>query len=170
MIRTVYVLMPSPAFDRDVFPLETFIYGIRSRIHANVLVSFLPRGDSETDIRDLLQTGPSTGIVAGFVPVSCPHDVYRQLADSGMPTVISGTPYVDQMDIASVDIDHREAGRLLAEYLADRGCRRMALITAMEGRPGDNDFYDGVSEALTAAGLPHNALNRTNRSLRGQRP
>jgi DNA-binding LacI/PurR family transcriptional regulator len=156
--RTVHVVMPSPGIERDVFPLEPFIYGVRSRLHANVLVSFLPRGDCQGYVREMVQKAPATGIVAGFVPVSCPHDVYRQLANSGMPTVIVGTPYVDQSDIVSVDVDNHEAGRLLAEYLFARGHRRIALIGAMEGRPGDNDFYDGVSEAMTAAGLPHNAL------------
>ena len=156
--RTVHVVMPSPGIERDVFPLEPFIYGVRTRIHANVLVDFLPRGDCQAYVREMVQRAPATGTVAGFVPVSCPHDVYRQLANSGVPTVIVGTPYVDQTDIASIDADHHEAGRLLAEYLFERGHRRIALLTAMEGRPGDNGFYDGVSEAMTAAGLPHNAL------------
>ena len=156
--RTVYVLMPSLGIDRDVFPLETFIYGVRTRIQANVQVSFLPQSNTQAYLREFLHSIPSMGVVSGLVPISCPHDVYRQLANSGVPTVIVGTPYVDHMDIASVDVDNHEAGRLLAEYLIECGHRRIALITAMDGRPGDNGFYDGVSEALTAASLPHNAL------------
>lgn len=158
IMRTVYLLMPSTGVERDVFPVESFIYGVRTRLDSNVQVSFLPRGDAEGFVRELLLKAPSLGVVAGFVPVSCPHDIYRRLADSGVPTVISGTPYDDQADIASVDVDNREAGRLLAEYLTAGGHQRMALLSAMEGRPGDNNFYDGVSEALTAARLPHNAL------------
>jgi LacI family transcriptional regulator len=34
----------------------------------------------------------------------------------------------------------------------------MALVTSGAGRPGDNAFLDGISAALTAAEMPHNAL------------
>jgi len=57
-----------------------------------------------------------------------------------------------------VDVDNREAGRLMTEYLVRRGHRRMALLCATDHLPGDNLFFDGTSEALTAARLPHNAL------------
>ena len=32
------------------------------------------------------------------------------------------------------------------------------MLTGAEGWPGDNDFFDGVSQALTEARLPHDAL------------
>jgi len=34
----------------------------------------------------------------------------------------------------------------------------MALFVTSEGRPGDHAFLDGISDTLTEAGLPHNAL------------
>lgn len=159
LIRTVCVLMPSPGLERDTIPLEPFIYAIRSRIsQANVPIHFLPESNVQTYVQDLLQSSFSAGNVAGFVPVSCPREVYRRLADSGIPTVVFGTPSIDQRDIPSLDVDNFAAGQILTEHLTKSGHRRMAAIMALEGQPGTNCFYDGVSEALTAAGLPHNAL------------
>lgn len=158
-VRTVYAVMAAPGLDRDTVPLDLLIHGIRSRVNgSNVQVGFLPPGDPQTYIRDLLESARAAGNVAGFAPVSCPREVYRRLADSGIPTVIFGTPYIDQKDIASVDVDNRTAGYLLTKHLTDCGHRRMVVLGALEGQPGTNCFYDGVSEALTAANLPHNAL------------
>jgi DNA-binding LacI/PurR family transcriptional regulator len=159
LIRTVCALMPTPALDRDTIPLEPFIHAIRSRVSkSNVQMHFLPPGDSQAYLQELLQSSLVVGNVAGFVPISCPREVYRRLADSGIPTVVLGTPYVDQRDIASVDVDNRAAGRLLTEYLIGSGHRRMAVLMSAEGQPGTNCFFDGVSDALTEAELPHNAL------------
>jgi DNA-binding LacI/PurR family transcriptional regulator len=158
-IRTVYALMAAPSLDRDTIPLDAFIHGIRSQvIDANVQIGFLPASDVQAYVQDLVQSAMAAGPVAGFVPVSCPREVYRRLADSGVPTVVFGTPYIDQNDIPSVDVDNFEAGRLLVKHLTDSGHRRMAVFSALEGQPGSNSFYDGVSEALTAAELPHNSL------------
>lgn len=159
MIRTVYLLVPPAALDNDSPLLQSFIYGIRSEVQdVNVQVSFLPRDDIRSYTQGLIQSAISAGKVAGFVPISCPGEVYRRLADSGIPTVMFGTPYINQMDVPSVDVDNRAAGRLLIEHLIGRNHRRIVLFTAMEGRPGDNYFYDGMSEALTASWLPHNSL------------
>jgi DNA-binding LacI/PurR family transcriptional regulator len=158
-MRTVYAVMESPGLDKDAVPLESFIYGIRSRMkNANVQVTFLPRGDVNVIVRELLHSASAAGNVAGFVPISCPREVYRRLANSGIPTVVLGTPHVDQKDIASVDVDNRMAGQLLTQYLTGCGHRRIAVLMALEGQPGTNCFFDGVSDALTTAQLPHNAL------------
>ena len=159
MIRTVCALMPAPALDRDTPPLESFIYAIRSRVSkSNVQINFLPPSDVQAYVQELLQASFAAGNVVGFVPISCPREVYRRLADSGVPTVVFGTPYIDQRDIASVDVDNRGAGQLLTEFLTGCGHRRMAVLMGSEGQPGTNCFFDGVSDALTEAELPHNAL------------
>jgi DNA-binding LacI/PurR family transcriptional regulator len=158
-IRTVYALMPAPGLNTDTIPLDPFIYGVRSKIrNANVQVCFLPPGDARGYLEDLLCQALTAGNAASFVPISCPREIYRRLADSGAPTVVFGTPYIDQRDIPSVDVDNRMAGRLLMEHLIGGGHRRMAVLMAAEGQPGTNCFFDGVSEAMTQSELPHNAL------------
>lgn len=159
--RTLYVIFPDEriAFVNDMLALNPFITGLRSRFHdANVQVSFPPANDPRSYVSQLLNSRGLMVNVAGFVPVTCPPDVYRRLADSGIPTVVFGTPYYDQQDIASVDVDDNSSGRLLAEYLTWAGHRRIALFTLFDGRPGDNHFHDGISDALTAASLPQNSL------------
>jgi LacI family transcriptional regulator len=159
-IRTVYILVPPVGADEIAVSFwEPLVLGIRSHMkNVNVQMTFLPPDGTLTYVQEFLRSATLAGEVAGIIPISCPRDVYRSIADSGLPTVILGTPYADQRDIASVDTDNYSTGRLLMEYLIGRGHRRIAMLTSITGRPGDNDCYDGVSDVLTTAGLPHNAL------------
>jgi DNA-binding LacI/PurR family transcriptional regulator len=71
---------------------------------------------------------------------------------------VLGSLYADQQHLPSVDMDYRQAGYLLAKRLIERGHTRNALLTTGGGRPGDHALFDGISDAFTEAGLPHNAL------------
>jgi DNA-binding LacI/PurR family transcriptional regulator len=102
----------------------------------------------------LIESAKAAGETAGFIAISCPREVYRILSDTNLPMVIHGSAYLDQENIPSVDVDNREAGKLLTEYLIQRGHRRMALLCVTDHLPGDNLFFDGTSEPLTAARLP----------------
>ncbi len=158
-IRTVYALVQSQNKLVADFPFDLFTRGIRSSFHdANVQLSFLPPGPSVEYVKELIRSAKAAGEVGGMVPISCPREVYRCLAHADLPVVIFGSPYADQQGVASVDVDNHESGRLLTRRLLERGHRRMVLLSFAEGRPGDNDFFDGVSEELTAAELPHNSL------------
>jgi len=158
-LRTLYVILSDAKRDRIEYPFDLLVQGVRSHLsEVNVQINFLPTTDTLGYLTDLIESARAAGEPAGFVAISCPREVYRLLADTGLPMVIHGSAYLDQEDIPSVDVDNREAGRLLTEHLIGRGHRRMALLCITEHLPGDNLFFDGTSEALTAARLPHNAL------------
>jgi DNA-binding LacI/PurR family transcriptional regulator len=158
-IRTLYAILPDTARDRQNYPFDLLVYGIGPHLpEVNLHVAFLPAIDSLAYLEDLIESAHAAGETAGFLAISCPREVYRRLADTGLPAVIHGSAYLDQADIPSVDVDNRQAGRRLTDYLVQRGHRRMALLCVTDHLPGDNLFFDGTSEALTAARLPHNAL------------
>jgi LacI family transcriptional regulator len=158
-VRTLYAILRGSAGDPIEYPFDLFVQGVHRVLSGvNIQVSFLPVNERLEYLRELIESAGMAGEVAGFVPISCPREVYRILADTHLPMVIHGTAYLDQENIPSIDVDNREAGRLLTEYLVGRGHRRMALLCAADQLPGDNLFFDGTSEGLTAARLPHNAL------------
>ena len=158
-VRTVYVILPAAARSRANYPFDLLVQGICLHLpDVNLQISFLPTTDSLGYLNDLIESAKAAGETVGFIAVSCPREVYRVLSDTNLPIVIHGSAYLDQQDIPSVDVDNREAGRLLTEHLIQRGHRRMALLCVTDQLPGDNLFFDGASEALTAARLRHNAL------------
>ena len=158
-VRTLYAILRGAAGDPVEYPFDLFVQGVHRVLNGvNIQVSFLPASERLEYLRELIESAGKAGEVAGLVPISCPREVYRILADTHLPMVIHGTAYLDQENIPSIDVDNREAGRLLTEYLVGRGHRRMALLCAADQLPGDNLFFDGTSEGVTAARLPHNAL------------
>ncbi len=75
-----------------------------------------------------------------------------------MPVVIIGS--VDQVDdeLASVDGDERQAGKLLAEHMLKRGYEQFVLLMSEVWRSGDHLFLEGVQGVLQDAGLSIGAL------------
>ena len=159
-IRTVHLLLDER--DQEGFG-ETYsdlVAAIRREIEGiNIQFTFVPDRDGVQYVREVVETAQVTDQIEGIVAVSCSREVYGFLADSGVPTVVFGSLYAGQQDsLPSVAGDGHTAGRLMTQYLIDRGHRRIALITEAQARPGDDHFVDGISEALTERKLPHNAL------------
>ena len=76
-----------------------------------------------------------------------------------------GSDYSSTRQLASVDADQFENGRLATEYLLKRGCRRIALLMRETWFPGDRRMFEGVGRALDDAKLGHEALMLRNLSV-----
>jgi DNA-binding transcriptional regulator YhcF (GntR family) len=152
-IRTVYIFIEELQRDLTSVPLDSIVAAVRSElVNTNVQFCFIPRSSGAEYVRNLIDAAQRAGHFAGAIPISCSHEVYRYLAGTGAPVVVLGSLYSDQWELTSVDVDYYTAGHLLAKYLCSRGHKRIALFATGGGRPGDNAFYDGVSQALTEAG------------------
>ena len=159
VVGTIYLLMHGDKRSLRNIRFETVIDAIRAALPgADVQISFVPKHDMLPFVRRVVSKGRASGELSGVVTGSLPREVHQFLAEFEIPTLILGSTYLDHPGIRSLDIDQREAGRLLVQYLIERGHRRMALLTHVEGYPGDNHFFDGVSAALTSAELPHDTL------------
>lgn len=159
-VKLVYVLMPEERAIHSLVPLDLLIESLRTGDKGvSVQVGFLPAGDEALPyLREMLAPAQSARQLTGVVPISCSRDVYRHLSQLGVPVVVLGSLDPDQEHLGSVDVDYFQAGRLLAEYLLQRGHKRLAVLGPSEGRPGDHEFHDGIVEAMTAAQCPPNAL------------
>jgi DNA-binding LacI/PurR family transcriptional regulator len=158
-VKTINVLLPTGDPNASHWSYQPFIAGIRSEIsEVNVQFTFVPDTNPVAYVRELIEGAQALGQFAGVIAVSCPAEVYQFLAEQRLPGVVFGSVYSSELAITSVDWDNAQNGRLLTQYLIARGHRRIALLIARAGRPGDNLFLDGICDALTTAGLPPNAL------------
>jgi len=148
-VNTLFVLLPGGDPVAAQWSQSPFIQGIhREWAGLNVQFSFVPEHDGVGYVRELVESAQSSGQFAGVVPISCRPEVYRYLDEIGVPAVAYGTLYKKTNHLASIDLDCRQAGRLLAEYVLKRGHRRVALFLAATGRPGDSLFCDGINEVF----------------------
>jgi DNA-binding LacI/PurR family transcriptional regulator len=76
----------------------------------------------------------------------------RHLEDSGVPTVLGGSP-VGVEPVSCVDADNRGGARHAVEHLIGLGRRRVATITGPQDMRVGVDRLNGYRDALSAAGL-----------------
>ncbi len=158
-VRTIHVLLPADRRDVFGYPFDMVVRSLCKEVpNASVQFSFVPGRNDVHYVKELVTASQATGQCYGVVSVSGTHDLNSYLAASGVPAVAQSSYDLDENALPAVDLDLREGGRLLAQYLVEQGHSRIALIHAAQPRRGDNEFFDGISEALTAAQLPHNAL------------
>ncbi len=153
-VQTIFVLLPAGDPSTDHWLFQPFIAGIHTEIpDVNVQFTFVPEKNQDSYIRELIEGPRLAGQLAGVVAVSCPSVVYRYLIELRVPAVVYGSVYSSEMPITSVDADNFESGQLLTQYLIDRGHRRIAFLMTGAGLPGNNQFLDGINDALASAGL-----------------
>jgi DNA-binding LacI/PurR family transcriptional regulator len=82
-----------------------------------------------------------------------PHDpLPALLAEARLPVVLFGRPPYP-LSISHVDLANAAGGRLAAEHLLGRGCRKPATITGPLDQPAGTDRLQGFRTALAAQGL-----------------
>ena len=158
-IRMVAILCPASERTLQTVGLDPLIAGLLSNLPdvADVRVAYVPKDGDVEFVQNLLEPYRNEGRVAGVVAISCSYAVYRYLGEGRYPLVVMGSLYPGQ-SFPSIDTDEHQCGYLLAQYLLERGHRRLAMLSHSESCPGDHHFHDGVNEALTEAKLPANAL------------
>ncbi|MEX2170103.1 MAG: substrate-binding domain-containing protein [Pirellulales bacterium] len=165
-VKVVYVIMPEERANYSVVPLDLLIDSLTHPAHApesepeqfSVQFAFLPKEEEVLYLKSLLAPTKSNWELCGVVAMSCSREIYRFLQQEGVPVVVLGSLDHDLQELTSIDSDHFECGRLLAQYLFDKGHEKIALLGISNGRPGDHEFLDGIVEAMTVAEKPPNSL------------
>src|SRR5207248_1743044 len=85
------------------------------------------------------------------------HSHYQQLLDQGARLVFVNGDAVD-LDITSIGVDERAAGRLATEHLLALGHRRIGFVAGFEYASPTRDKARGREDALHAAGVDPNGL------------
>ncbi|MHA6511014.1 LacI family DNA-binding transcriptional regulator [Tessaracoccus sp. Z1128] len=78
------------------------------------------------------------------------NPIPRAMLDAGMPLVIGGRPIDDSAGVPYVDNDNVGGGRIAAEHLMARGCRRIATVAGPADMSAGIDRLRGFTEALGA--------------------
>lgn len=112
----------------------------------------LPSGDHAARLGDLTRQVLQRPRPEGLVLVRCDYPMQRLAADSGVPSVLHGTPYAG-IALSSIDVDGHQMGRLQAESLVERGCERLVVVRRDRALPGDRAFMKGLREVASEAGL-----------------
>jgi DNA-binding LacI/PurR family transcriptional regulator len=158
-LRCIHVLVERRHLQREGMFADGRLIGMQSVFPtAQIRFDFLPENEQVTEIGRLTRTALAARQPEGFVMVRASLGAQRALAASGLPVVLSGTPYPSVRSLPWIDRDHREVGRLLAQHLLARGARWLLVVMRERMQQGDYLVIDAVRDTLAAAGLRGDAL------------
>lgn len=114
--------------------------------------------DSETELSLLgnLLSRRLDGIIVA--PVGEASVSFRDLIENATVPVVLMDRLLPGLDLPSVSLDNRAAGRLAARHLLERGHRRLGCLRGDPGSIADQERCDGVRQALADSGLDPNSL------------
>ncbi len=139
-----------------------FDYGAAMRALRQVMPSAAVQftqvpGEGGVDrVRQLVEREGGTGM--GVLVAGCGVKVQRYLGQAPVRAVVLEGLFGDAGTLASVSVDMRAAGAMLARHLIKQGHARLALVTGQYWLPGDNAFHEGVMDAMAEAKLSDRAL------------
>jgi GntR family transcriptional regulator, arabinose operon transcriptional repressor len=138
---------------------DHILLGMQSKLPGvHVQISFLPQGDETSLVQQLIGQALSADSTDGFVLVRVSCETQRLIAGSGLPAVVFGAVYPGIDGLASLDRDMHAVGGLLAQWMLDRGHKRVAYLNRQIVLPGDNITMESIASVLAEAGLGVDAL------------
>ncbi|MEU0053317.1 LacI family DNA-binding transcriptional regulator [Streptomyces sp. NPDC006184] len=153
----------APDDSQEAFAARVFADPFFGRVVAGVIGFLRPRSmhpvlmfaESAEDRREVL-TYLRQGRADGALVVSThAHDpLPALLAEAELPTVLFARP-ARPVPLSYVDLDHRDGGRLAAEHLLARGCRRPATVAGPLAVGASQERLAGFRDTLARNGHPY---------------
>ncbi|WP_371478667.1 LacI family DNA-binding transcriptional regulator [Kitasatospora sp. NBC_00315] len=142
---------------------EVFTDPFFGRVVSGVFTALRPRGlhpvlmladapEAREQILSYLRQGNADG--AMVVSTHAEDPLPALLLEAGVPAVLFGRPDTP-MPISCVDLANRDGGRLAAEHLHARGCRKVVTIAGPSGVRAARDRLGGFHDAMARHGLPY---------------
>jgi len=108
--------------------------------------------------RQIVGQASAAGTLAGVILILPSRAMRVFFNQSGIPTVVEGSVESDLTNLCWFSNDQEQIGNLLAEWLIQRGHRRLVTVMRDVWSIGEHLLHDGVSQALGKAGLGADAL------------
>ncbi|WGW04317.1 LacI family DNA-binding transcriptional regulator [Tropicibacter oceani] len=147
--RTKLIGLVSNNFHNPIFleVFDLFTRGLQERGLRPLLVNLSDETDPENSVRMLRQYSVD-GVVVASSTLS--PGFAKAFRDAGVPVVHSFGRYSSAPEVHVVGIDNREAGRLAARTLIERGYTHVGFMGGPESATSTQDRYTGFMSEVAA--------------------
>lgn len=153
-LRVVHILMPISYCDLLDVKDRLFVEAIQSEIAgAAVQIHYVPELDPFGYTKRVVEQVKPNADTEGLVLIRSTEQMQRYVAEQKLNAVVFGSVYSQVHDLACVDVDQAQTGRLMAEYALSTGFKDFALLMFNGWRHGDNLLFDSVTDTLGKAGI-----------------
>ncbi|MFJ2400557.1 LacI family DNA-binding transcriptional regulator [Streptomyces xanthochromogenes] len=152
-----------PEESQEAFAARVFADPFFGRVVAGVVGFLRPRSmhpvlmfaesaDDRHEVLTYLRQGRADG---ALVVSTHPDDpLPTLLAAAHLPSVLFARP-TPAVPLSYVDLDHRDGGRLAAQRLLERGCRRPATVAGPLAVPASQERLAGFRDTMARGGHPY---------------
>ncbi|MFE7854184.1 LacI family DNA-binding transcriptional regulator [Streptomyces sp. NPDC057403] len=116
------------------------------------VLMFAESDDARDEVLTYLRQGRADGALV--VSTHAEDPLPALLAEARLPAVLFARPS-RPVPLSYVDLAHRDGGRLAAEHLLGRGCRRLATICGPLDVPASQERLAGFRDTLARHGHPY---------------
>jgi DNA-binding LacI/PurR family transcriptional regulator len=147
--RTKLIGLVSNNFHNPIFleVFDLFTRGLQDRGLRPLLVNLSDETEPDASVRMLRQYSVDGVIVASS---TLPPGFARAFRDAGVPVVHAFGRYSSSPEVHVVGIDNREAGRLAARTLVERGYTHVGFLGGPESSTSTQDRYTGFMTEMSA--------------------
>ena len=157
VVNVHYFCVVDPSAD-GAFRFQAMVRGLRQVIPtARLQLHHMESHDSIERIQEEIRRIRSTPAFGGVILSMGTREMQKSFADMKIPAVMHGSVYPG-VSLPSVEVDMKQAGRLMVELAADFGATRLSLLSREYWRQGDTTCFEGIVEATHDASLPPTAV------------
>ncbi|WP_413760311.1 LacI family DNA-binding transcriptional regulator [Streptomyces sp. MMBL 11-3] len=113
------------------------------------VLMFAETAEARQEVITYLRQGSADGALV--VSTHADDPLPGLLADAGLPAVLFARP-ARPVALSYVDLAHHDGGRLAAEHLLARGCRRIVTVSGPLAVPASQERLTGFRDALARHG------------------
>ena len=158
-LRKIHLLVHRDYLKSEGLLADGQMVGMQAELGtAELQFNFMPGTDDEGYVRKLIAEATRSQDMEGFVLIRSSLAVQRLVAQSGLAAVVNGTLFPSVPAMPWIDCDNHMGGCLLAERILQAGHRSVLVLVRDRVLAGDYPFQDGITEALSQAGLGVGAL------------
>lgn len=132
--------------DPHMFEIISGITSYLDRKDYSLTLKPLSRQDAPLYIRDIIRQRQADALIIHAYILST--ELAAILSRTDFPYLVIGKPSF-RCNICWIDVNHEQAGQLAANYLLDKGYRRMAFITGGEDDSLSRSRLAGITQVLS---------------------
>lgn len=153
-LKRVHLIVHQKFLEREGLLADGILIGLQKEVpDAELQFNFLPHREEEEYVNEVVNRALKSSESEGFVLQRASVGVQRILEESGLPTVVNGVLQPSINDLAHIDRDQCQMGRLLIQELLRQKCARVLVVLRDQVTSGDHTLLDEVQRVMSEQGL-----------------
>ena len=153
MPRTIQIWVPSNFYALYNVVIENIVKTVHLEFPGDSIQQvFIPEEDQLAFCERIANSWDDSTRPRTLILVSCSQSVQRLVKSLQLPCVATGGVSKNTCEIPWIDMDYRQSGHLLAEYIVKNGHKRILVLMNRLWGFGDNEFLEGIEQGIESTG------------------